>query len=94
MMIKVSQENLPTKIRYPIIVGAIFVFWVMIDSIFSPIKNHMWADPELLNATGAYTIPACYFVIVYFVVRHYDRKQKREGSLLGKNGDGVGITST
>ena len=83
------QETLPTKIRYPIIVGAIFVFWVMFDSIFTPVENHMWADPELLNATGAYTIPACYFVIVYFVVRYYS---KLESNIEGITVDGKDST--
>lgn len=66
-----TQKPLPQKVRLSIIVGAVFVFWVMFDSILTPVKHHMWADPELLNATGAYTIPACFFVIVYFIVRHY-----------------------
>lgn len=68
--------ELPQSVRLIIIIGAVFVFWVFYDTIFSPVEHHMWADPELLNMTGMYTIPACYFVIVYFIVRHYGSNTK------------------
>jgi hypothetical protein len=70
--------SLPNPARYSIIIGAIFVFWVFYDTLFTPVQRHMWADPELLNATGLYTIPACYGVVVYFIVRHYGRVTNTE----------------
>ena len=75
-----SSVGLPNHVRYSIIIGAVFVFWVFYDTLFSPVERHMWADPELLNFTGIYTIPLCYFVIVYFVVKHYGHSADRNQS--------------
>jgi len=69
-----EDKIIPNGVRYSIIVGAVFVFWVFYDTLFTPIQRHMWADPELLNAVGIYLIPTSFFVIVYWVMKYYGRK--------------------
>jgi len=48
----------------------------MISSWLRPVEHHIWADPELLNAVGRYTIPACFGVIVYFVIKYYSKQEQ------------------
>lgn len=71
-----SQQTVPNHVRYGLGIGTVFVVWVMLESIFNPVQRHLWADAELLNGVGAWTIPACFVVIVYFVIKHYEKKQK------------------
>jgi len=75
-----QELELPEHIRYAIYITTVFVTWVTLESWFNPVQRHMWMDAELLNATGAYTIPACFIVTLYFVLRYYVRKATRDTS--------------
>jgi len=61
----------PNHVRYSLLISTAFVVMVTVKSWTDPVQQHLWADPELLNAVGQWTIPACFVVIVYFVLRYY-----------------------
>jgi len=77
-MLKTSNE-IPSTIRNCIRISTAFVAWVTVKSWLNPLdtnnlNNYYMLDPELLNATGMWTIPACFGVIVYFIIRYYEKK--------------------
>jgi len=73
-------EFMPTHVRYLINIATVFVTWVALESWFNPVQRHLWADAEMLNAVGSYTIPLCFIVILFFVLRHYERKYWKQNS--------------
>lgn len=70
----------PKFVRYAINICTVFVVWVAIQSwTIDPSQGHyIWGDTEILNAVGRYTIPACFAVCVYFVLKYYNRLEQKK----------------
>ena len=76
---QINSNEIPSTVRHGIRISTAFVTWVTLKSWLNPldtnnINNYGIIDPEILNVIGMYTIPACFGVIVYFIIRYYSRK--------------------
>ena len=76
---QIVSNEIPSTVRNGIRITTAFVTWVTLKSWLNPldpnnVNNNLIMDPELLNVIGMYTIPSCFGVIVYFIIRYYGKK--------------------
>jgi hypothetical protein len=74
-----TSLEIPSVVRYSIIISTVFVTWVTLKSWLNPLdihnmNNYELMNPELLNLIGMWTIPICFGIIIYFIGRYYDEK--------------------